>query len=191
MPTLPAAPSAPSVSDRGRSGRPASGRPLPACFDHACRLLAARPHFRAELAAKLARRGHAPAEIEQALDRLQREGWLDDAAAARGLIASRQARGGEGRPRLRAELERRGADPRAVAAALAELPDDDLPAAREAARRWRGTSAAALARHLARKGFSRHAIFAVLKERPAGDGPAADADAADDLAGDDAGDLVE
>ena len=140
------------------------------CYDQACRLLALRPHFRAELAVKLLRRGHPRPEIEQALDRLAREGWLDDAAAARGLVASRLARGAEGRPRLRAELERRGAPPEAVAAALDELPDDDLPGAREAARRWHGKSAAALARHLARKGFSRRAIFAVLKEHPAGAG---------------------
>jgi regulatory protein len=160
----------PADETRGASrppGRRAAGRAVP-CYDQACRLLALRPHFRAELAAKLRRRGQPGPEIEQALDRLTREGWLDDAAAARGLVASRLARGAEGRPRLRAELERRGAPPEAVAAALDELPDDDLPAAREAARRWHGKSAAALARHLARKGFSRRAIFAVLKEHPAG-----------------------
>ncbi|HEY6324859.1 MAG TPA: regulatory protein RecX [Thermoanaerobaculia bacterium] len=150
---------------RGHAGRPAAEHTVP-CYDRACRLLGLRPHFRAELTAKLARRGYPRPEIEQALERLAREGWLDDAAAARGLVASRLARGAEGRPRLRAELERRGAPPDAVAAALDELPEDDLPAAREAARRWHGKSAAALARHLARKGFSRRAIFAVLKEHP-------------------------
>jgi len=93
-------------------------------------------------------------------------------------VASRLARGAEGRPRLRAELERRGAPPDAVAAALDELPDDDLPAAREAARRWHGKSAAALARHLARKGFSRRAIFAVLKEHPGLSAEGADPDLA-------------
>jgi regulatory protein len=134
------------------------------CYDRACRLLALRPHFASELAAKLARRGYPGPEIEQALARLVREGWLDDAAAARGLVASRLARGALGRARLRAELERRGAAPEAVTAALAELPEDDLPAAREAAARWRGKNPAALARHLSRKGFSRRAIFAVLAE---------------------------
>jgi regulatory protein len=160
---------------RGRAGRPAAERTVP-CYDRACRLLGLRPHFRAELTAKLARRGYPRPEIEQALERLAREGWLDDAAAARGLVASRLARGAEGRPRLRAELERRGAPPDAVAAALDDLPDDDLPAAREAARRWHGKSAAALARHLARKGFSRRAIFAVLKEHPGLSAEGADPD---------------
>jgi regulatory protein len=135
------------------------------CYDRACRLLALRPHFASELAAKLARRGYPPAAIEPALARLVREGWLDDTAAARGLVASRLARGPLGLARLRAELERRGAPAEAVAAALADLPEDDLPAARQAAGRWRGKGAPALARHLARKGFSRRAIFAVLAQR--------------------------
>jgi regulatory protein len=154
--------------------------PGPSCYDRACRLLALRPHFRSELAGKLARRGFPPSEIDPALDRLEREGYLDDAAAARGLIASRLARGAEGRARLRAELERRGASPAAVAAALAELPEDDLPAARQAAARCRARTAAALARHLERKGFSRRAIFAVLKEHPAGAGLPEDGEAAED-----------
>jgi regulatory protein len=139
---------------------------LKPCYDRACELLALRPHFRRELEAKLQRRGYPPPEVEEALGRLARQGWLDDAAAARGLVASRLARGALGRARLRAELERRGAAPAAVTAALGELPEDDLAAAREAAERWRGRTPEALARHLARKGFSRRAIFAVLKERP-------------------------
>ncbi|HVR06535.1 MAG TPA: hypothetical protein VMW75_00680, partial [Thermoanaerobaculia bacterium] len=59
--------------------------------------------------------------------------------------------------------------PQAAAAALADLPEDDLPGAREAAARWRGKNAAALARHLSRKGFSRRAIFAVLAENDEND----------------------
>jgi len=147
----------------------AGGEAHPPCYDRACRLLALRPHFASELAGKLARRGYPRPEIEQALARLTREGWLDDAAAARGLVASLLARGALGRARLRAELERRGAAPQAAAAALADLPEDDLPGAREAAARWRGKNAAALARHLSRKGFSRRAIFAVLAENDEND----------------------
>jgi regulatory protein len=152
------------------------------CYDRACELLAQRPHFRRELAAKLERRGHAAAEIEPALDRLERQGYLDELQAARSLVAARQARGGLGRERLRAELTRRGAAPAAMAAVLAELPDDDLPAARAAAARWRGRTPEALARHLARKGFSRRAIFAVLNERPGASGRSvADDGTADDV----------
>ena len=138
-------------------------------YDKAVRLLAARPHFRRELAQKLAARGLPAGEVEAALDRLTSEGYLDDRAAAESLIRSRLSRGAEGRLRLAAELARRGAPSEIAAAALDSLlPDDDLPAAREAARRFRRGSKsgdpAALARHLARKGFSRRAIVAILRE---------------------------
>jgi regulatory protein len=142
-----------------------------ACYDKAVQLLAARPHFRAELAGKLARRGYPPEEIEAALDRLTEQGYLDDRETASGFVEGRLERG-EGRARLRAELVKRGASGEAVESALADLPDDDLPAAREAAERWArkgGTDPAALARHLARKGFSHRAIVAVLNSRPGGE----------------------
>jgi regulatory protein len=148
-------------------------------YDRAVRLLAVRPHFRAELATKLAQRGYPAEEIENALDRLVAEGYVDDVQAARGFVAHRLERQGEGRLRLKAELVRRGASEEAVGAALAEVPEDDLAPAREAADKWargrRQPDPAALARHLARKGFSRRAIFAVLNERP-GDPPFLDED---------------
>jgi SOS response regulatory protein OraA/RecX len=133
-------------------------------------LLAVRPHFRRELGRKLATRGFPAEEIEAALDRLVGLRYLDDAKAAADFVAHRQGRN-EGRHRLQAELQRRGADPEAIAQALADLPDDDLPQAREAARQWTArrsaggkNAAAALARHLERRGFTRRAIFAVLTE---------------------------
>ena len=79
-------------------------------------------------------------------------------------MAHRLEQKAEGRLRLKAELIRRGVSGEAVAAALAEVPEDDLEAAREAAAKWARShrpDPAALARHLARKGFSRRAIFAV------------------------------
>jgi len=135
-------------------------------YDRAVRLLAARPHFRAELKAKLAQRGYPEEETEAALDRLVAEGYLDDVRAARDFVTHRLEQKSEGRLRLKAELVRRGASEEAVAAALAEVPEDDLEAAREAAAQWARShrpDPAALARHLARKGFSRRAIFAVSK----------------------------
>ncbi len=134
------------------------------CYDRAVRLLAVRPHFRAELSAKLAQRGYPEDEIGAALDRLAAEGYLDDVRTARDFVAHRLEQRAEGRLRLKAELIRRGASEEAVAAALAEMPEDDLEAAGEAAATWARShkpDPAALARHLARKGFSRRAIFAV------------------------------
>jgi regulatory protein len=142
------------------------------CYDKAVQLLAARPHFRRELEVKLVQRGYPAEEIEEALQRLESQGYLDDRAATRELVESRSGRG-EGRARLRAELLKRGAPEGAIDEVLASLtPEDDLPAAREAAERWErggGRDSRALARHLERKGFSRRAIVAVLNERPDGE----------------------
>ena len=165
------------------------------CLAKAAQLLAARPHFRAELAAKLTRRGFPGAEIAAALDRLAEHGYLDDTRTAVDFIAHRRQRGGEGLLRLRAELVRRGAPADAVEAALAGLDaEDDLAAALAAAERWAGgktgsarrDDAAALARHLARKGFSRRAIVAALKARP-GDSARLDQEWDEELAAGDEG----
>jgi regulatory protein len=135
-------------------------------YQKALQLLATRAHFRRELDAKLRQRGFPGEEIEAALAKLTEQGYLDDRATARVFVESRQGRTSEGRSRLRAELIKRGAPDDAVEAALAELtPEDDLPAARDAAESWRrkgGLDPRALARHLERKGFSRRAIVSVL-----------------------------
>jgi regulatory protein len=141
-------------------------------YDKAVQLLAARPHFRRELEAKLRQRGFPGEEIEEALSRLTEQGYLDDRAAARSFVESRAAKG-EGRARLKAELVKRGAPEEAIEDALSELTDeDDLPRAREAADTWRrkgGTDPRALARHLDRKGFSRRAIVAALNGESTGE----------------------
>jgi regulatory protein len=138
----------------------------PTCYQKALQLLATRAHFRRELERKLAQRGHPPEEIEAALVRLTEQKYLDDRATAKVFVESRQERTSEGRSRLRLELLKRGAPEEAIDAALAELtPDDDTPAAREAAESWRrkgGVDPRALARHLERKGFSRRAIVSAL-----------------------------
>ncbi len=147
----------------------------PTCYDKAVQLLGSRPHFRRELQAKLAQRGFPTDETDAVLDRLTAQGYLDDRKTALAFVEKRLERGAEGKLRLRAELEKRGAPSEAVSEALAALaPDDDRAPAREAAERWfrlhpRG-EAAALARHLARKGFTRRAIVAALNERPGQEG---------------------
>ncbi|MGE0641329.1 MAG: regulatory protein RecX [Thermoanaerobaculia bacterium] len=137
-------------------------------FDRAARLLERRPHFRREIEQKLARAGHEIDEIDEAVQRLTRLGYLDDLPAARSFAAQLAERKGYGVKRIRSELARRGADEEAIAGALAALPaDGDFDRAREAAGRWQrrgGDAPAALARHLDRRGFDRRVIFAVLKE---------------------------
>jgi regulatory protein len=141
--------------------------PSVSAYQKAVQLLGSRPHFRRELQVKLAQREFPPEEIEEALDRLTAQGYLDDRKTAVAFVEHRLSRNNEGRLRLRAELEKRGAPSDAVEEALAAVPEDDIEPTREAAERWRRLhprgKPAALAQHLARKGFSRRAIFAVLK----------------------------
>ncbi len=157
--------------------------PTTDCYRKAADLLARRPHFRRELEAKLSRRSYDREVIESVLERLSSQGYLDDVDCARRLAAGALRRKGFGPRRARAELERRGASPEAVEEALAEsFGDGDLELARQVADAWsarsRDRSAAALARHLDRKGFTAGAIRAVLGESAAapmredGDDPA-------------------
>lgn len=138
------------------------------CYEKAVELLARRSHFEAELARKLGQRGYGEEEIAQALARLREQGYLDDGRTAGELVEERLARGPEGSRRLEAELARRGVDAETIATAVGEpSPEEEVAAAREAAasfRRKSKTNPAALARHLDRKGFSRAAIYAVLRE---------------------------
>jgi len=147
---------------------------LISAYERALRLLGQRQHFRRDLRRKLIAKGYEAEEVDAALARCASEGYLDDEATARAFVAERQERRGLGRARIAAELRRKGAAGEAVSAALADISDDDERVrAATAAARWRrvhGEDAAALGRHLARKGFSRGAIVAVLR---AGGGEAA------------------
>ena len=96
------------------------------------------------------------------------------------FVRGRLARAPEGRRRLRAELKKRGVAEEIVTETLdAETDDDDRDLARSAAERWRRTRSrpgraahlekAALARHLAGRGFSQRAVYSVLDELPEGE----------------------
>ena len=146
------------------------------CLSRALRLLSGRSHFRRQLAEKLRARGFEDGEIEETLDRLAELDYLDDARTASEYIETRRRRGPIGRRRMRAELERRGADPDAVEGALDEAfaAGDDLAGAREAAERWArrrrggagegGVDTDALGRHLDRLGFRTSSVLDVIAE---------------------------
>lgn len=120
-----------SADSRDRAGRPPrKRRPEPSPSQRALGLLVRREHSRKELARKLAARGVAEDEAEQAVARMAREGWQDDARFAASLARSR-ASCGYGPVRIRAELDMHGIDPGIVAEAftvLAEAGEDDWPA---------------------------------------------------------------
>ncbi|MEM7355628.1 MAG: regulatory protein RecX [Acidobacteriota bacterium] len=151
-------------------------QPIP-CYQRAIGFLSRRSHFERELQRKLSQRGYAEAEVAETLERLHGEGLIDDRQTAREMVRGRLARAPEGRLKLHSELTRRGVTSEIAEEALDELlPRDDEDLTRQAAERWlrrspharRGAlddrGQASLARHLASRGFSRRAIFTVLRE---------------------------
>ena len=85
-------------------------------------LLARREHSLAELREKLVAREFSPAEIDEALAGLAREGLADNARFTDAFIASR-IRKGQGPIRIRAELAERGIDAEAIAQTLPDAHD--------------------------------------------------------------------
>ncbi|HEY3125283.1 MAG TPA: RecX family transcriptional regulator, partial [Thermoanaerobaculia bacterium] len=71
------------------------------------------------MARALEERGFEVDAVREALGRLEREGWLDDLAAARS--AARVRAGRYGRARIEKELWARGFSSETTAAALAEI----------------------------------------------------------------------
>jgi regulatory protein len=135
-------------------------------------LLARRAWTRAELTARLRRRG-APAEVAAAVaDDLAGRGYVDDVAFARHWVTTRAARG-YGATRLRAELRARGVAAAHIDAALAALDrGGQLDEARRLARRRLSAlvriapdkAAARLRDHLLRRGFPGGVVAQVVRE---------------------------
>lgn len=88
-------------------------------YDAAVGLLARRAHSRAELRRKLARRGYGAEEVDGVILRLERQGYVDDAAFAAGHVRRRSR--SRGPLALAAELAARGVDRAAAEAAVAGL----------------------------------------------------------------------
>ncbi len=147
------------------------------CGQKALDLLSLRSHFERELERKLLKRGYDEAEVAETLGRLRDQGFVDDRRTAGEFVRGRLARAPEGRRRLRAELSRRGVASEIITETLdQEIDDDDRDLARQAAERWQRTRSrpgrsaelekAALARHLAGRGFSQRAVYEVLDDMP-------------------------
>ena len=91
----------------------------PDAVETALRALRFRDRTTAELDARLEQRGVGEAEREQALETLERIGYVDDERFARSR-AERLAERGSGDALIRDDLERRGVAAEIVEAALAE-----------------------------------------------------------------------
>ena len=140
-------------------------KPSPTCYNKALDLLSRRAHFRRELKLKLGKRGYGEEDIESTLERLEERNFLNDANLAQEYVRSRVARRPMGRLLLASELRERGVDDVSTDRALAEItPEREAELAQAAAQKWRRTrrgTPAALARHLASRGFSRGLVFSL------------------------------
>lgn len=128
-------------------------------FDRAVRLLSMRPRSRFELESRLRREGLGSAAIAAALARLERLGYLDDAAFARWWVENRTRFSPRSRQALHHELRQKGIARPLIEAALGEFDADEqaLAAGRQRAARWATLAPAEFGRKmmafLARRGF--------------------------------------
>jgi regulatory protein len=138
--------------------------------------LARREYSRAELRSRLLAYARAedypdqsqPVELLDALlDDLTARGWLSDERAATQLIHAKRSRFGA--QRITLELRRKGISEELISAALPELKDSELEAAREVWSRKFGAlpkdakEKAKQVRFLQSRGFSLDVIFKVLR----------------------------
>jgi regulatory protein len=130
----------------------------PDAVEEALRALRARDRSAAELDERLARRGVRAAARAEALETLQRIGYVDDARLAR-TRAEALAERGSGDALIRHDLERRGIAAELIAGALAELDSERERAVRIVRQRGPG---AKTARYLASRGFGEEALEAAV-----------------------------
>jgi regulatory protein len=90
-----------------------------AARSRALRLLTVRARGREELVRALEQKGFGAGAAREAVERLEREGWLDDLAAARSVVRSRGGR--YGLARIERELLARGFSGETAARALSEI----------------------------------------------------------------------
>jgi regulatory protein len=94
-------------------------------FGVALNFLSFRPRSARELRDYLRRRKTEPEVIDAALERLERNGFLDDAEFARFWVENRQSFRPRGTRALKAELRLKGVDTEVIEGALEELGDEE------------------------------------------------------------------
>jgi regulatory protein len=133
-------------------------QPRQTALETALRALRSSDRSAAELEARLQQRGVGDAERAQALETLERIGYVDDERFAR-LRAERLAQRGSGDALIRDDLERRGLAADVVELALGELEPERDRAARIVERRGRSIKTA---RHLASRGFGEETLDGII-----------------------------
>ena len=143
----------------------------PSLKGRALRLLGQREHTRSELERKLRAYEEEPGTLAQALDELERKGFLSEQRAAESLVHRRA--GQFGAARLRQEMQDKGLARELIEQTLAGLKDSELARAREV---WRRKFEAPPAtpqerarqtRFLLARGFSGEVVRRVLGSDPA------------------------
>jgi regulatory protein len=130
----------------------------PDAVEQALRSLRFRDRSTSELDKRLAERGVGEAEREQALETLERIGYVDDERLAR-TRAEQLAGRGSGDALIRYDLKGRGIAPEQVDAALAALEPERERARRLAEQRGRSPKTA---RYLASRGFGPDALEGIV-----------------------------
>jgi regulatory protein len=132
--------------------------------------LTARARGREELSKALAQRGFSRQAARAALERLEREGWLDDLAAASALVSGRSGR--YGRKRIERELSARGFSEETIERALAQADPgrEEKSLGRAFERLWAAAAGVPLERRrrrvwnaLVRRGFAAEAVSAIMQ----------------------------
>ena len=131
----------------------------------ALRALRVRDRSAAELDERLSARGAGPAERRDALELLERVGYVDDRRFA-GMRAAALAARGSGDALIRDDLERRGVAAETIDAALAGLEPEHVRAERIVATRGRSPKTA---RYLAARGFDEDAVASAVASEGLGE----------------------
>jgi regulatory protein len=144
-------------------------------YTDALKLLGRRELSEVQLRQRLARRKHAAAAIDAAIERLREERSVDDVRVAEAMARSQMLLRKRGKLRVRLEIERAGVEPatakRVVDEVFADLDADDLLDAALAKRLRRGDDIAddrafnRLYRYLVGQGFEPDRVLALLRPR--------------------------
>ena len=131
------------------------------------RYLARREYSRAELHARLLTYATPDDNVEAVLDELVKRGWQSDERAATQLVHAKRSRFGT--QRIAHELRQRGIADELIGAALPELKETELEAAREVWKKKFGVAPqdekekAKQMRFMRSRGFGLDVVFKVLR----------------------------
>jgi regulatory protein len=142
----------------------------------AIRYIGRRPRALKEVKLHLKSKGYEPERIEETVERLQKERYLNDEAFAKLWTEHRIVSQRKGRRWVEMELSQKGVDDGDIAAALGDIdPDEEYAGAKETGtKKWRITGGEPLERKrkvmtfLLRRGYSNELVNRVVRELASG-----------------------